>query len=333
LRNVTIRDEAKLNPNPNDSNYCSNLAPTTISGQVRVPDNAVPSPPAIDLANTSYWPDATMAVLESNARYVWEFYQARKAPDGINWRATNLYKTDITLDGWSAYKCHHGTRASSSSVISGIVRAGELTNGIKHAIAVAVTGPQLNKNAPGGKSFVWPASSSDDPSNYASLGNVFMGSLLAIPSSVNLDALPFQTVAGKNVARALQLHGAYVVDITDPGGTKMIMIVEYNARAELPFQGGRSSPSPLVQDLRLAARYLNVISNNGPNSIGGGGTPLAPLAPPFAQMRSSGDLLASYPRHTPDASIPLAASVVVLLPLNHLLQTRRSRNTEQYPRY
>ena len=39
--------------------------------------------------------------------------------------------------------------------------------------------------------------------------------------------------------------------------------------------------APLYEDLSLIFQNLNVVINNGPNSIGGGGTPRRPLAPPI----------------------------------------------------
>jgi len=38
---------------------------------------------------------------------------------------------------------------------------------------------------------------------------------------------------------------------------------------------------PFYNDMLQIYRSLHIITNNSPNSIGGGGTPLRPLAPPI----------------------------------------------------
>jgi hypothetical protein len=38
--------------------------------------------------------------------------------------------------------------------------------------------------------------------------------------------------------------------------------------------------TPWLQDMEIIVSNLQVITNNGPNSIGGGGTPRQPLLPP-----------------------------------------------------
>lgn len=41
--------------------------------------------------------------------------------------------------------------------------------------------------------------------------------------------------------------------------------------------------SPWLQDMTKIFTSLHVVDNNSPDSIGGGGTPLQPLAPPFGE--------------------------------------------------
>jgi hypothetical protein len=335
IRTVTVEHDFMPNANPQDPNF-GQVIRGPVSFQIRIPDGAIPSGPWTQ----PYTNDAVMLVLDPDGHTLHEFYGARKAANGVDWKAYDFYRYDIRLDGYgrSPYgytmpdgdtRVKHTARASGLQMIGGIVRPGELRNGIKHALAAAVTPQQLNRNGPGGRTFIWPASGSDDPdaAGYATVGNVYMGSLLAIPPSVNLDTLPFQTIEGKNIARAMQQYGVY---ISDTAGGQMVLTVEYAAAAELPAQGSYANPTPFAQDLRLAAKYLKVVSNNGPNSIGGGGTPLVPLAPSLDQTSSQGNrdggLYASNPQSTPQYSMSLLVSAIALLPMvRHRSRARSTR--------
>ena len=105
-------------------------------------------------------------------------------------------------------------RAYGGSGIAGLIRQGELTHGIPHALAAAIDPKAHNRNGPGGKAFVWPASSADGDSStaYGTTGNLFMGTLVAIPPSVDLGELGLRGPE-MEIARALQDYGAYVVEL------------------------------------------------------------------------------------------------------------------------
>jgi hypothetical protein len=74
------------------------------------------------------------------------------------------------------------------------------------------------------------------------------------------------------MCHAFQDYGAYVVD--DTYWDVHAIDLDYNAE----FGDGGS----FDDDMQKLFQMLNVVDNNGPSSIGGGGTPRAPLAPPFA---------------------------------------------------
>jgi len=128
-----------------------------------------------------------------------------------------------------------------------------------------------------------------------------MGALLAIPANVNINTIGLQSVPGQMLAWTLQNYGAYIVDSRgSPGfdfsiedGAAGSKADEFQADYGFPFDGrlgymtltgSTGQPTPQakwVSDIRLIIDYLRVVSNNSPTSIGGGGTPLQPLAPPF----------------------------------------------------
>jgi hypothetical protein len=262
---------------PNDPNFCNSIIKKGATYQIRIPTHAVPPPPLTGVPGTN---DAVMAIIDPDGEHVWELNGSIKLADG-NWKAHQLIKNQLKTDGWSGYKCKHSASASGAYLLGGAIRAGELRNGIKHALRGVIGANVHSKNGPGGKSWVWPATLSDDPYAYATTGNVFIGSLLAIPASVNLDALTWETVEGKNVAKAMQQYGIYDTDSTTLGA-KLVLKGDLNMSGEVPAQSGYpTGNTPFTRDLYQARNFLKVVSNNGPNSIGGGGTPCCPLAPPF----------------------------------------------------
>ena len=185
----------------------------------------------------------------------------------------------------------HGTRASGFPSIAGLIRKGELRNGIPHVLAMATSRANLNPNGPDGRTWVWPALSSDYifPNQYFPKsvplpeelakegwykrhdGNLFIGSLVAIPANVDLDSLEFKTVEGRKVAEALQNYGAYIADM---GDAPFVLFAE-------PGVSGECDMPAVIQDIQKLEGLLQIVANNTPETPGGGGTPRAPLAPPI----------------------------------------------------
>ena len=109
-----------------------------------------------------------------------------------------------------------------------------------------------------------------------------MGSLLAIPPSVSEDSLGLETVPGKKLFHALQDYGGYIVDDTawDAHAIAVEKGVEEEFRGTYGYDFGDTS-EPFYEDANKLFQALYVVNNNGPNSIGGGGKPRQPLAPPI----------------------------------------------------
>jgi hypothetical protein len=99
-------------------------------------------------------------------------------------------------------------------MIAGIIRAGELEKGIRHALSLFALHAGLNRHAGNGQPFVWPARHM--PIDLRKLeymgttGNVCYGTRLAIPRDVDLASLGVSGAA-LEIARALQTYGAFVV--------------------------------------------------------------------------------------------------------------------------
>jgi hypothetical protein len=193
-----------------------------------------------------------------------------------------------------------GTHGGSGlSAMGGTLRLGELRpgqQGPRHALKIEVFGAQYLYQARNrGECSRWPATACDDyaaghygtwwPGNFNSA--MKQGALLAIPAWVDIASLGLETEPARQLAWTLQNYGAYIVDDTGapgydictetgPAGSKE---VEFRADWGFPFTQKAGQNTPWVRDIKRLVVELGVVDNNGPNSIGGGGTPRQPLAP------------------------------------------------------
>lgn len=249
----------------------------------RIPDAAVPSKGT----------DAHMIVISPDHLTAFEMFGAKKRADG-DWEVIGA-AVDVDLKGMGI-KLPGGSGltdgfvvAYGGSAIGGVIRTGELRNGIRHALQFMTDPKMWNRNAPGGRTYVWPASSADsyatqpEPGGFGSSGNLYMGSLVAIPPLVNINGLGLETPEGLAIARALQDYGAYGVDSSD-AGDGLIFRLDYSAVLAGDIAKMLPNWSKFLRDLNRIATQLQVVVNshnngNQPAVPGGGGTPRT-LPPP-----------------------------------------------------
>jgi hypothetical protein len=180
-----------------------------------------------------------------------------------SWSSAYWVRTDLYSNG-----LHGGTRAYGGSAVGGLVRDWELEQGrIDHAIAVALR-PEQMRNGP-----VWPASVEDgggtDTGPYSGGSNgIAMGSLLAIPPSVDLASQGLSP-AGLAIARAFQNYGGYVVDKSD---STIIAAVEPSTASQYRPRSG---------DADIIQRLLTIVDNNSSSNPGGPGSRRVAPAPPL----------------------------------------------------
>ena len=137
--------------------------PPTRYFEYRIPDRAVASGPTYHQSDSDYFgtnsgADAHMMVVDPTQHYVDESYSTRKdLKSPGNWICWSHVRNDLYGSGVGA----GGTRAYGGSALGGLIRVWELKAGlIRHPLAMAMWGSQI---APGP---VWPATSTDDPSEY-----------------------------------------------------------------------------------------------------------------------------------------------------------------------
>ncbi len=182
-----------------------------------------------------------------------------------------------------------GGGGAGLSTLGGTLRLNELVPGgaIRHALKVDVDAARDLFPTPG---FRWPAVHPDScaPGCYGgTLPAVTMGALLALPADLNLSGLGLQTTPGRMLAWTLQNYGAYITNdttrsvfsITTEDGPSGSAINQFQQAWGFPFEAPAGNATPWSHDINLILANLAVVVNNGPASIGGGGTPRQPLAP------------------------------------------------------
>lgn len=229
----------------------------------RVPPRAQPDPMA----------DGSLLLIDVPRRSVVELWRAeRVGPDRIVAEAIAVN----ALTGPGLGSTWQGIRASGGSALGGLIRQGELEHGLAHVLALAVPPQALNRLGPQGKAWVWPAAAADDGDGrrYGTAGNLHLGSLLALPPEVALDALGLQPGPETVLARALQDFGACITDTVREGGP-----VAFQGEPAVHDSAARLRP----EALRALVARLQVVINHAPRSVGGGGRRRAPMAPAFGR--------------------------------------------------
>jgi hypothetical protein len=253
--NIT-RDDEYVGLNPNDP-----LRRASTGDMVHVPSS---------LSHDGSWNGCATFLREDGDTIVSGQPLRLSAGGDPSWQYT-FPNEALSLYGDGRAGCHGG---SGLSGVGGSLRPGELNgpNPIRHALKVNVYAARFLSCTSGG--YRWPAYRSDGYMDCSTYGGgipaMRMGSLLALLPSVNCES----TVASRHAQKlchALQDYGAYVADDTYWD----VHAIDIDVRAE--FGDGGSFHS----DMQRLFEMLQVVDNNGASSIGGGGTPRVPLAPPI----------------------------------------------------
>jgi hypothetical protein len=203
----------------------------------QVPRAAKPDPMA----------DAHLFVVDPAHRFVLEMYRARVFADG-HVSARRAFRVDLLGPGMFLRDGRFpGVRAMDASGFGGVLRAWEMREGhIDHALTFLLPVGRL-KHGP-----VWPSGREDFWGFRDYTGHVPIGTLIAIPPSVDLGKLGL-SAGGLALGRALQAYGAYCDDSV---GTDGIVL-----SAEAASEGSE----PLIEmrrDFPLLRLYLRVVLNN-----------------------------------------------------------------------
>jgi hypothetical protein len=178
-----------------------------------------------------------------------------------------------------------GHGASRMPRIGGAIRKGELTGDqpIRHVLdLVLYTKWAYSDNKQTREStYRWPASGADayalnpeKTDRYIGTNpEMRMGSLLALPPGLTPEELDVTSQVGKKLFQALQDWGGYFTD--DSAWNCNYLTIDAEAKDTFPW--GQQERGELG---RMVAA-LHVVTNNAPDTIGGGGTPRAEGHQPF----------------------------------------------------
>lgn len=260
-----------------------------------IPDSFIVSPDTWD-GNT---PNSGLAVLMPDGRTIQQTQPFSRC-DATH--ATSLFVVDpVDLYGTGISGAHGG---SGLSAIGGALRLGELdeaTDTIRHALKVNLFAARNLFYDTQTAGYRWPALRAD---SYAAgvygtqrispaVEECRMGALLALPDWMDLDSIGFETVPARILAQAFQAYGAYIVDDTYWDVYAIITEWSPEGRVTDEFEAAWGFPiseantdTPWARDMDRIFLNLHVVDNNAPGNIGGGGTPLVPLAPPFETATS-----------------------------------------------
>jgi hypothetical protein len=184
--------------------------------------------------------------------------------------------TDLYSDG--TYGSHGASKLSS---LGGLIRPGELSNSapIQHALDLVLWAKYMNYGS--SKGFRWPAVSADayaNPSTYAGRNvQTKMGSLLALPPNVTPASAGITSPVAKKIFYALQNYGGYITD--DAAWDANYISIDKSAIGTFTWGAAEK------QQVNKLIGMLSDVSNNAPQSIGGGGTPRKPLLPELSTPR------------------------------------------------
>jgi len=256
-----------------------------------IPQSFIVSPETWD----GITPNAGLAVLMPDKRTIKHTQPFAHCTAGQPGTSQYMFE-DMDIYGDGMFGSHGG---SGLSALGGTLRLGELTptsGPIRHAMKVNIYAKKNIYYDSETKGFRWPAKRAD---GYAK-GNYYkdrtseivkacrMGALLALPSTMNLDSLGFETPPARILAKAFQNYGAYLVD--DTAWDVYAILTEWSpeGRFDNDFKKNwgfsmkaKDKNNPWARDMDRIFMNLHVVDNNTASTKGGGGKPNVPLAPPF----------------------------------------------------
>jgi hypothetical protein len=170
--------------------------------------------------------------------------------------------------GWSWPR----PRIIAGSALAGLVRRGELTFGVRHALALAVHPDYINADN-GYDGHRWPGVpiAPELIEQLGHEGNLALGSLLAIPAWIDVTSLGLGSSGpGFEIARALQDYGAYVIQTS-------------GANVQLIASADAGLPSDIDRIINIILPHLRLVANNHSRNLAGGGERRRPPAPALLQ--------------------------------------------------
>ena len=197
---------------------------------VPLPPDASPAGPPE--SKTVSWSDHELIVYQPSTDQAWELYHLVNGQSGWSvtdgGRITHLSTSDGSYSPWLDGKAH-GMTGSGIPLLTSLQRIDELQHGsIDHTVALSL--PHVRKGT-----LRKPATRTDG--DFTSWDAIPEGTRFRLPASLDVDSLPLTPYA-KIVAKAIQAHGAVVVDKDCRAGQSSCPAVTFKAEDPRPRPGG-----------------------------------------------------------------------------------------------
>jgi hypothetical protein len=251
-----------------------NLDGTPATYQVHIPANAEPAAGG----------DSTFTVDDTTTGTWYSF-------GGFNWTGSNtatVAQADAEPDTGS------GLTQSSGDFDEGVgtltqsdLSAGTIDHMLRIEIPTSMAESYTNSPyqlAP----FAWPQTQEDGFAINGDGGTPYSGTIpygvtIGIPAGTPEPADVAANPGANMLWQALQDHGAMVRDTTSGSGNTVVFQADQNVNPSDPLILGMDQYGSEI----MAA--TQILTNQGPNSVNGGGTPIVPLDPPVSDASSSSD--------------------------------------------
>jgi hypothetical protein len=260
----------------------------------------------VDVIKSNCFVNNDKLVVVSEDSLIYQFYQFCRPNNEAaitftsakqQWQSISIYSD--SNQGNVNNSVYGANIMSGLSSLGGLIRSNEVNNSIRHALQLSINSDTLSssKNCiteTGDiiNGCIWPAQyNGGSTSKYKGLtDNLVLGALLALPNSLNINKLNLKTDIAKNIANALQNYGGYVVG--ESYNDSFMIGVEAGVTKKL-YDNNINMINKNIIDENIKENYFNdivkiqrelkIISNNYPDSVGGGGMPRVEVALPFRQ--------------------------------------------------
>lgn len=238
--------------------------------------------------------DKHMHTMSPYGRFVDEMIGVNPADSvnpGLGGTCSRHQRVDMYGDGRGP---QNGVRAYGGSAIGGLIRSWEIDKThpsydgeIHHPLAFALSAVnQYYSGGAGGydssgngssKGYVWPATEQDYAASSIYKGNIPMGALFAIPSTVDVTTLGLSSDWALMLARACQKYGAYNTDTS----TLLTFYVEPSAPGDFRSALIANGQSDLIKIINAMSRVTNSAVDT-PGGAAIGAPRLVPTVKPLA---------------------------------------------------
>lgn len=278
LHKTTSRDPVV--PVYTPSGWSKRLPGKRQEGEVRVPRRMV-----IKDADPPHTPNSCSVLLMPDRRTIHQLSPTVRHRGAD--RIVGYISRNVDIYGKGPHGAHYG---SGLSVLGGSIRKGELTSRkpILHVIKLNVWCKHVYYGDDR-KGFRWPARMSDSyaAKRYAGKNRALvMGALVCLRPSLRPADLDVRTEVGLKIFYALQDYGAYIAE--DSAWDAADLCVERGVPEQVEKRYRyrmRGSSGPYIDEMKRMVTALAIVDNNGPDSVGGGGTPRRPPLPELKPPR------------------------------------------------